>query len=260
MTGQRRPVPVQGWDSHATIVDGRWLERVPRRPEVRAGLEVETRLMPRLAPLLPLAVPVPVVVDTDPWRTRHALVPGEPATPDLLDATDGRRIGTFLRRLHDVLPDTWTGTGLGTDADRTHEVDLMGSTVLPLLPADLRDAGAALLDRCRAAAQHRALRHGDLGPDHLLTTEGRVTGVIDWTDVALGDPALDLAWLLHGTPRAFADALVAAYRPTPAELARGRDWHLLGPWWEVRHGLSGGAKEYVASGLDGVVDRLRSTP
>lgn len=54
--------------------------------------------------------------------------------------------------------------------------------------------------------------------------------------------------------------MVAAYDATPEELARGRDWHLLGPWWEVRHGLSGGGKEYVASGLDGVVERLRSTP
>ncbi|MEJ7794982.1 MAG: phosphotransferase [Nocardioides sp.] len=101
------------------------------------------------------------------------------------------------------------------------------------------------------------LRHGDLGPDHLLTTGGQVTGAIDWTDAALGDPALDLAWLVHRTPAGFADALVAAYGPTPEELARGRDWNLLGPWWEVRHGLTGAGQEYVDSGLAGVAERLR---
>jgi aminoglycoside phosphotransferase (APT) family kinase protein len=125
----------------------------------------------------------------------------------------------------------------------------------------LRGPGRTLLARCREAVpQHRRLRHGDLGPEHLLTTDGRVTGVIDWTDVALGDPALDLAWLVHHTPTVFAEALVSAYGATAEELARGRDWDRLGPWWEVRHGLEGAGAEYVASGLEGVVERLRATP
>lgn len=54
-----------GWDSRARIVDGRWLERRPRRPEVETRLMQETRLLPWLAPQLPARVPVPVVV------TRH---------------------------------------------------------------------------------------------------------------------------------------------------------------------------------------------
>lgn len=213
--------------------------------------------MPRLAPRLPFAVPVPEVVEGDgPWRVRHRLVPGEPIVRDRLDAADGWRVGEFLRALHDTPPTTWADTGMARDADRVGEVDRMGATVLPLLPADLQDAGAELLERCRAATHHAVLRHGDLGPEHLLTTGGRVTGVIDWTDTALGDPALDLAWLVNRTPARFADALVAAYDPTPEELERGRDWNLLGPWWEVRHGLQGAGQEYVESGLDGVVERL----
>ncbi len=36
--------------------------------------------MPRLAPLLPLEVPVPVVLEESPLRVRHRLVPGELAT------------------------------------------------------------------------------------------------------------------------------------------------------------------------------------
>ena len=29
-----RVEPEQGWDSHTTIVEGRWVDRVPQRPEV----------------------------------------------------------------------------------------------------------------------------------------------------------------------------------------------------------------------------------
>ena len=256
----RREVDVQGWDSHAEVVEDHWLDRTARRPEVAGLLEVEARLMPRLAPRLPLTVPVPVRLDTDPPRFRHVLVPGSPVDRDRLGADDGRRVGEFLRALHDVPESTWAGSGIGTDAERVPALEQMAGQVVPLLPADLRDEGRALLERCRAASRHRVLRHGDLGPEHLLAVDGRVSGVIDWTDVALGDPALDLAWTVNRTPAAFSDALVAAYRPTREELARGRDWNLLGPWWEVRHGLTGGGREYVASGLAGVVDRLRGDP
>ena len=46
-----------GWDSRAWL-DGDWLHREPRRAEVRPRLLAETRLLPWLAPQLPLPVPV----------------------------------------------------------------------------------------------------------------------------------------------------------------------------------------------------------
>ena len=42
------------------------------------------------------------------------------------------------------------------------------------------------------------LLHGDFAAEHvLLAQDGTPTGVIDWSDAILGDPALDLAGLLH---------------------------------------------------------------
>ena len=169
-------------------------------------------------------------------------------------------MGRFLRALHDAPEPVWAGTGLCDDSDRLPMLTEMRKQVIPLLPVDLQQAGLDLLERCALASQRRVLRHGDLGPEHLLTTDGRVSGVIDWTDVALGDPALDLAWLVHRTPAVFADALLSTYGATREELARGSDWDLLGPWWEVRHGLLHAGKDHVESGLAGVVERLRATP
>jgi len=255
----RVPVATQGWDSLAESVEGTWLDRTARRPDVAHRLEIESRLMPRLAPILPLAVPVPVLLDTDPPRFRHPMVAGTPIVPARLTTDDGERVGGFLRALHDAPADVWDGTGIAHDADRLPQLDEMAKRVVPMLPHDLRAPGLALLDRCRDASHRTVLRHGDLGPDHLLVTDGRVSGVIDWTDVALGDPALDLSWLVHRTPREFADTLTSTYGATDDELGRGRDWHRLGPWWEVHHGLTGGGPEFVTSGLEGARERLRST-
>ena len=46
-----------GWDSRAWL-DGDWLNRAPRREEVRPRLVAEARLLPWLAPQLPVPVPV----------------------------------------------------------------------------------------------------------------------------------------------------------------------------------------------------------
>ena len=83
-----------------------------------------------------------------------------------------------------------------------------------------------------------------------------VTGVIDWTDARIGDPAVDLAWTLHGTPAAFADALAAAYGVTAEQRARGLLWHRLGPWWEALAGVDFLGPDLVASGLEGILARL----
>ena len=107
--------PIQGWDSVATVVEGRWLDRVPDYPDAAAQLTNETRLMPRLAPLLPLEVPVPIVLDEKPLRVRHQLVDGEPATrahPHRRRRTTDRRVpqgaarhaGQHLRRVRDPRP------------------------------------------------------------------------------------------------------------------------------------------------------------
>ncbi|MHA7241108.1 phosphotransferase [Arthrobacter sp. TMS1-12-1] len=53
--------------------------------------------------------------------------------------------------------------------------------------------------------------HGDLHEDHLLISAGRVSAVTGWTDLCVGDPAEDFAWLAAAEDTAFVDAVYAAY-------------------------------------------------
>ena len=253
----RRPVDVPGWDSDATIVDDRYIERVPRRARVRQGLERECRFLPVIAPLLPPAVPVPVEVAPDgsgPWRVRHELLPGTAAEPGRLTEVDGEKVGAFLRTLHD-LPLAELGLTIPPDDQFTPTVTRMRREVLPLLEPTHRQPGAALLERVERATPS-VLAHRDLGPDHLLVTGGSVSGVIDWTDAGLDDPAIDLAWVVHGTPERFRRGVLRAYAPSRVELQRSFDWYRMGPWHEVLWGLDEGGAAFVRSGLEGVHSRL----
>jgi aminoglycoside phosphotransferase (APT) family kinase protein len=79
----------------------------------------------------------------------------------------------------------------------------------------LSEAGAAQLEVRPGTA---VLVHRALSAEHLVISEdGRVRGVLDWTDAVLGDPAEDIAGLARaiGSPAAVRAATLAGYGPRP---------------------------------------------
>jgi aminoglycoside phosphotransferase (APT) family kinase protein len=71
--------------------------------------------------------------------------------------------------------------------------------------------------------ERRALAHADLGAEHLLEDGGVLTGVLDWSDAAITDPALDFARLLRDFGPRFLRSVLDAYdleQPGAATMAR----------------------------------------
>lgn len=244
-----------GWDSDAVLVDGRWVERTARRPAAEAGLRREARLLPWLASRLPLDVPHPVVIGEAPLVVRHAWLPG--TALEAPSPVQGRRLGAFLRALHDVplgdavahgLPDPATTRGWRDRSFARFDAD-----VVPRVADDrgLRDA----LDRLRDAPAD-AVVHGDLRPEHVLAADGGLS-VIDWSDARAGDPSKDLEWLLLDTGVAVATAVVEGYGADLA--ARARDWRCVGPCYAVVHGLDTGDDALVDAALGTLADAARRT-
>jgi aminoglycoside phosphotransferase (APT) family kinase protein len=190
---------------------------------------------------------------------RHILVAGEPVTDRTLTADDGRRVGELLRALHDMPVSIYVESGIPDRVAARSELlatlDKMLHRVLPLTPEELHDPGRELLRRI-ALQTPTTLIHGDLGDHHLLVRDDRVTGVIDWSDARVADPAVDLGWALFATPEPFAVAVATAYGVTDDELTRALDWYRLVPWYDVLWGQTGGGAEFVEAGLAGIVERL----
>lgn len=241
-----------GWDSRVCEVADRWIVRVARNESAAAGYEIEAQLLPRLAPTLPLQIPVPVRVGSG-WALTSR-IGGAP-----VDAEAGRdhgaQLGIFLRTLH-AFP-VAEARALGVpEEQRAFDIERFRTLVLPLLARGERRAAAQLLTEHERAESEPRLTHADLGPEHILVGEGTITGVIDWTDTRIGDPAIDLAWPLHGAPTPFAGAAAETYGVGAALARRALVYHALGPWHEVIHGLRNDSS-WVESGLAGVRARLR---
>jgi aminoglycoside phosphotransferase (APT) family kinase protein len=233
-----------GWDFKVLILEDERVVRVPRSAASAEDLEKEARLLPALAPALPVEVPRFEHVSREPWFVVYRLIRGVP-----LKDEDPDGVRAFLEALHSfdvgelaVPQPDWVGIY------RRHAEDWR-RVVLPLLDAGERRRGDALLEEIEALSGFEpALVHGDLGPSHLLCRDGRLVGVIDWADAKIGDPAVDYAWLLNGP---FPDWDV------DGDLrSRTLVYHRLGPWFEVEYGLRTERPEWVRSGLAGVMSRL----
>lgn len=52
--------------------------------------------------------------------------------------------------------------------------------------------------------------HGSLDADQLRVSDDEIIGVVGWSEIAIGDPASDIAWLLNAGPEVL-DAVLARY-------------------------------------------------
>jgi aminoglycoside phosphotransferase (APT) family kinase protein len=219
-----------GWDNTVYVVDRTWVFRFPRRKVALPLNERELRLLPAVAPRVPLPVPVPTRIgratDAFPWPfAGHRFLVGRSASVAGLD--DARRaamagpLARFLAALH-AFP-VETARALGAKPDDIGKLDVRRRAP-PTRAAlvELRDAGAfdgdvlRGLDRALDVAPRTdfAARfvHGDLYARHVLVDDaGAACGVIDWGDCHLGDVAVDLSVAHHMLPPSAHDAFRRAY-------------------------------------------------
>ena len=102
--------------------------------------------------------------------------------------------------------------------------------------------------------------HGTLNADALLVEDDRITGVLDWSGLSVGDPASDLAWLLAADRDVF-DAVVARYaqRSGVGDSAALRSRATLYHELEIAKWLLHGVDAHDADIIDdavGMLDRL----
>ena len=207
--------------------------RLPRIKSATGQAQKEHRWLPKLAPLLPLRIPAPLAQGSPaagyPWEwSVYRWFEGEHATFDrIVDLRDAAiALAEFVVALQRIDPANGPiahahsrGGRLGTRDASTREAIAALRGVI-----DTDAATAAWEVALRAPEWDRApvWFHGDLLPGNVLAEEGRVSAVIDFGGLGVGDPACDLmiAWgLFSGESRAvFRDVLAA----DDATWARGR--------------------------------------
>lgn len=213
----------EGWDNTVWLADERYAFRFPRREVALAGVAREIMVLPKLR--VPAPVPVPVFVgeptEPFPWPWFGAeLIVGEEPIELSVEARNalGRPLGEFLRALHAHAIDVELPVDPMRRADPQTRLERTRPVVETLgweLPTGL--------DQPVGAVTRPVLLHGDLHVRHLLVRDGALAGVIDWGDVCLGDPSVDLSlvWSLL-PPDGAADFFAAYGRVSEEQVRRAR--------------------------------------
>lgn len=106
------------------------------------------------------------------------------------------------------------------------------------------------------------LIHCDLACEHILCDpeRGVLTGVIDWGDATIGDPALDFVGLHVERGREFTERVLAHYPGTvDAAFWRRMDFYLCyGPFSELLYGAYSASEKFIAQGIEGLYAMFRA--
>ncbi|MFP4439162.1 MAG: aminoglycoside phosphotransferase family protein [Chloroflexaceae bacterium] len=233
------PVSSAGTDHALYRLGDDKVVRLPRIPASAAQVDKEQQWLPRLAPYLPLAIPVPHARGTPaadfpwPWSV-YPWLAGTTATIDRIAdpnqfAADLAHFITALQRI-----DPTAGPPPGAH-------NAFRGVPLAQRDAATRAAIAALdgiIDSATAtvawdAALHAPAWsgapvwiHGDLQAGNLLTVQGHLRAVIDFGCLGVGDPACDLMVAWNLLPVASRGSFRARLNVDDATWARGRGWAL----------------------------------
>jgi aminoglycoside phosphotransferase (APT) family kinase protein len=261
----------EGCDSVAFVLNGTWVFRFPKRADVERQLDTEMTLLRWLTRRgAPLAVP-DYSFEGQPSEQfprrfgGYRRLPGTTANRVALTASAiaavSLQLARFLSWLHALPVDEALALGVA-DQRQSDAVSETRREAIEGLPVVLRVIPDAPIDdwraylegaQVRAAPEASALVHNDLAAEHVLVdaTMAGVTGVIDWSDAAVGDPAIDFGGIFHWGGAALLDAVLARYGGEVSHdvLSRARFFAAARGVLDVSFGLERNDQVYIDHGV-----------
>jgi aminoglycoside 2''-phosphotransferase len=262
----------EGCDSSAFEVNSQWVFRFPKRADVEQQLLLEFRVLPVLAERSPVPLPE--------FRFRgqpsatfprcfggYAKLPGVPGIEvDPHTVPFGKwapTLARFLSWLHAFPVRDATRLGVNHErvaslieevrADALADFEFLNQ-VAPDAP--LEDWHAYLIGgppMSAPASSTEVVVHRDLAAEHVLCDAVRrtLTGIIDWSDIAISDALIDFVGVFHWGGEAFIDAVLSSYDGPLDETAlpRARFMAACRGVADVAFGLETSRREYIDAGI-----------
>ncbi|HSI94229.1 MAG TPA: aminoglycoside phosphotransferase family protein [Jiangellaceae bacterium] len=254
----------EGLDNVAYEVDDQLIVRVGKAPDPAARTAAarrEAELLAVVRALSPLPVPEMVFVDAETGVHGYAKLSGTPLLhhPVAEPARLAPALGEFLSRVHQTPvgavaqlapPDPYPLSSWLADAVQEYQA------IAGRLPARHRSSIEAFLSSPPPSEPDPAAAmfcHNDLGAEHILADAetSTITGVIDWSDAAVTDPARDLALLYRDLGPAVFERTLAHYRVpfSAADRERAVFYARCALVEDIAYGYRADARRYAEAGL-----------
>lgn len=245
-----------------------WVIREPRRPDVVASAVYERKVLKLIQERLPIAVPDWQICT--PELIAYPRLIGTPAAtinpetnnydwvidPQSLPAIFIETLAGTLAALHGIDHETAAEAGVRVKqprevrrelSDRMDEIKRIFG-----VSESLWQRWQAWLADDSYWPQHSSLIHGDLHPGHIvIDPDGRVTGLLDWTEAEVADPASDFTIYCAAFGESGLETLLEQYEKAGGQLWPRMTEHIVEllaayPVLIASFAMKSGLEEYLA--------------
>jgi aminoglycoside phosphotransferase (APT) family kinase protein len=200
----------KGFDNTVFIVNDMYVFRFPRREIAVQLLNIENQLLPLLVSQLNIVIPEPVFFGqaTKDYKwpfTGYKHVQGDSpgVLSDEIRSLSAVPLALFLKKLHQFPIEQAEKMGVPHDRFERMNIgkrkEMLVDNIKKAADLQLIEEGQAALDWLSTMNEEQldtpiTLVHGDCHIRNILVNqEGVIAGIIDWGDMHLGNPAIDLS-------------------------------------------------------------------
>ncbi|MEQ3593332.1 aminoglycoside phosphotransferase family protein [Bacillus albus] len=223
----------EGWDNVAIIVNDELLFRFPRKQDYAMRIPLEKELCTRLSySLHEIEVPQYHLfyrkdTDTIPFCSYYTLIHGEPLKTDIVIKLEDKelkiiitQLATFLATLHSIPLKQGTTLGFPVEKTLTYWKELqtklnqyVTSSLTLLQRSSLNQLFENFFTCIGTSTFQNTIIHADFTHHHILFDKQNktVSGIIDFGDAQMGDPAFDFAGLYYDFGHEFTTSVYEQY-------------------------------------------------
>ena len=261
-----------GWGSDVFEVNGDLIFRFPKWPETESLFRKEIKLLPELAKLLPVQIPDFKFIGEFDKKVfvGYRKIPGLPLAScnygagNLVDQT--AKVITEIHRFPVHRATKLKVPKLNWRRQYVNLYERVRNKAFPLMTKTLQEKAVLIWDRFLDNEDNfrfvPLFIHRDLSGDaHILCDPERaeITGIIDWEDAAIGDPAIDFTGIYWDCGEEFTKRVLAKYagKVDKTFWERMVFYYKIGGFYEIEYGQLTNDYPHIRKGLEFLSKALR---
>ena len=209
----------EGDNSKAFLINQNYIFRFPKREVVKQNLKKEIAVLAKIRSLLNLEIPNFNFISKEINFVGYKSISGEFLTIKIYNSLEKelqsqiqKSLAGFLSQLHNIDLTILTDCELETmnyKEEYSNDFKSTQKLIFPNISTKYRKIITQLfttyLDNQKNFEYRPALIHNDFSTDHILfeISSNKISGIIDFGDLAIGDPDYDLMYLLDSFGQGF---------------------------------------------------------
>ena len=224
----------EGDNSVAFVINDQYIFRFPKREEVKDQLEKEIKVLPKIRQHLSLAIPEFKFISPTLSFAGHVKIAGISLSYKSYRSLEKKyqlsiqhSLTDFLKQLHQISLSGLQNCGLEVmDMKEEYSNNLFNARrfIFPNISENNQNVISNLFNAYLDDPAHfnyePALIHNDLSKDHILfdPSTGSLSGIIDFGDMAIGDPDYDFMYLFDEFGTDFLHQILNNYQSSQKNL------------------------------------------